>query len=150
MRPWPQVVRDIYPTLGPRHPDRPWYNRDGDRWVRRDGLAVFIKDNFGQPRPLDVIEEMLAHHDTVRPLPHPGIRPGQIWAQVDMANSRVINTFVIDAMTPDRVCIVGEWVGARGMTRTLTNLEHNYAAFLVFDAACPHLAPWAPSLPAPG
>ena len=75
--------------------------------------------------------EQAATYDAQHPLPHPGYRAGQVWAD-DMCNSVVLTR------------VRGGWVYADGSEWTRSEMARDYP-YLMADPACPHLAPWSPA-----
>lgn len=111
--------------------------------TRTDGLVLPLSVQGsqqwrlpGEPwTTLDKVEAMAAW-DAEQPVPHPGVRPGQIWAR-DVGTMLDIQS-ILDGDSAGNV-----------VTRTRQWAYHDAQvffrdAFLVSDAACPHLAPWAP------
>ena len=74
MTPWPAKLAELYPVRR-RNKDRPWwvFTVDG-RWVRERDHWL-LPDTSELPRG-----EAMARIDAEHPLPHPGFRVGQIWA----------------------------------------------------------------------
>lgn len=126
---WPQVIVEQFPLPGDRRPYAPWwrlewcaagYGQWCRRWVRSDGKIVSFSDKVTEA-------DLIAQMDRDHPLPHPGIRNGQIWADAEgrsvSVGSGIYKT--IGQVTEEALVL-------RGLV------------FLVSDQACPWLAPWAP------
>jgi len=72
-------------------------------------------------------------YDREDPVPHPGIRAGQVWAWVTpegIVEQRVIWKVTLDPREPN-------------LDAAIEALP--VGAFLMSDPACPHLAPWSPA-----
>ena len=126
MKPLPEAVQQAFPCASDRLPERPWWRRAGGQFLR-DGMG-------GLSRPLNDV--LLEDHDAKNPIPHPGYRAGQVWADED-GGSIVIVAVHIHAVKPLQTAndLAGwlEWEFARAYP------------YLMADPACPHLAPWSPA-----
>lgn len=146
MKPWPEALRKLCP-LSPvpvdAHPERPWWRHRDGRGIRaadstridvgalgRSVSSTFIPVGvsfaplqYGYPLAL-----LCADIDAKMPLPHPGFRAGQVWA--DETGTTVVVTRM-----------------AQGIPWFENGRGSGYIAeypYLVADPCCPHLAPWAP------
>jgi len=169
MRPFPPELQAAYPCPPDRLPDRPWWRKEtwsidasslrSSHFRRQDGrLAVFLEE--------------VAAIDASDPLPHPGFRVGQVWANHDGAT--VVQIGATWVLHGERIWMPGPAVGkASGLTicrdvgedppepeeqpapagvfvvrlssKPPTRINHLLSSyFLLADPACPHLAPWAP------
>lgn len=153
---WPLALRAVYPAAPDRHPDRPWWtlwkNAHGAGATRSDGASIhtIVSDTvtrlsftlgggaampLGLPFPSNVdIAAWMAAADRHVPLPHPGVRVGQVWAFMEGEFWRVIQ--VVDASVLG--CL-------RVVPRGGTALDLPSEAYLIADPCCPWFAPWAPS-----
>jgi len=126
MKPLPEAVQRAFPCSPARLPERPWWRRAGGQYRRRDMTEL--------ARPYN--EVLTVEHDAKNPLPHPGYRAGQVWADED-GGSIVIVAVHIHAVKPLQTANdLGGW------------LEWEFARaypYLMADPACPHLAPWSPA-----
>jgi hypothetical protein len=74
-----------------------------------------------------------AAHDAAYPLPHPGYRAGQVWAD-DVGDSVVVTH------------VRGGWVWlSEGDDAWSPTVFASAYPYLMADPACPHLAPWSPT-----
>ena len=126
MKPLPEAVQSAFPCAPDRLPERPWWRRAGGQFLR-DGMG-------GLSRPLNDV--LLEDYDAKNPLPHPGYRAGQVWADED-GGSIVIVAVHVHAVKPLQTAndLAGwlEWEFARAYP------------YLMADPSCPHLAPWSPA-----
>ena len=104
MKPLPEAVQQAFPCAPDRLPERPWRT--------------------------DMTSAKAAAHDAAYPLPHPGYRAGQVWA---------------DDVGRSVVC-----ASERGSFLSLAvaeplSLDAAGYRYLMADPACPHLAPWSPA-----
>lgn len=107
MKPLPEAVQRAFPCAPDRRPERPWHT--------------------------DMTSAYAAAHDAAYPLPHPGYRAGQVWAD-DVGDSVVL--------THVRGGCVWLYGGDDACSRTVFASTYPY---LMADPACPHLAPWSPA-----
>jgi hypothetical protein len=157
MREWPLVLRDRYPLPPNVLPERPWWNVQ--EWIddvsdrgfrllghrRRHDAVVVVRPGLNIGWPL----AQLAEYDAEHPLPHPGVRVGQVWAMVEddgfvrawqlvAQNGERFAAFVGDSEESSlRSFIVGhrfDWIEESDLA----------GAFLVADPCCPWAAPWGP------
>ena len=162
MRPYPEILRTMFP-LRPEHtwegsrgaaqiqePERPWWHRCGGVFKRTDGCILMREPNgywFEMPEHLKLpsicldrspkvpwTDEFFARADSAFPVPHPGIRPGQIWA-----NDQGVTIMILSQH---------DWLDSKcnmpGRYTTEQRAAKLATYFLVSDQACPWLAPWAP------
>jgi hypothetical protein len=128
MRPLPEAVQRAFPREAHDLPERPWWykSREG-----RNGADCYRRND--DPHTPVFNAEVVAAHDAAHPLPHPGYRAGQVWA--DDAGDSVVVT-----------CARGGWVwlseGDDGWSPSQFAKAYPY---LMADPACPHLAPWSPA-----
>ena len=115
MRPFPKILQELFPCALGRIPERPWW---------RVGVGIYSVRNDGARISFVAPEEK----DAVSPLPFPGVRPGQIWADENGNTARVTHE-----KFPGEV---------KEIEARLKGLGY---VFLLADPICPHLAPWAPS-----
>ncbi len=136
MRPWTDALRALYPTPPgkPVLPDRPWWTggmrvRHGtygevEQLTRSDRRKTFLAKGAQSAEAID----------RLYPLPHPGFRVGQVWADADGRSRLVVEltewTRVAEDGTESRVFEV-PWMP-------------ELFPFLAHDAVCPWLAPWSP------
>ena len=154
MKPWPEKLREAYPSLPGRVPERPWWWTPGECthgkavscWggsgpvpyfyrdtVRADGLYVCCES-----KDMTALREAA---DTDQPLPHPGFRVGQIWGDEEGETRLVVG---MQWGTIPLIC--GEhysdadnvWVAQ------LACLNKDRFCYLIADPCCPWLAPWSP------
>lgn len=105
MKPLPEAVQRAFPCAPDRLRERPWRT--------------------------DMTPAKAAAHDAAHPLPHPGYRAGQVWA-----NEKGYSVAVLAAALGAVATSTREWD------------EDEFARFypyLMADPACPHLAPWSPA-----
>ncbi len=127
MTPFPLEVQKKCPSHLDQHNHRPWWrwDEDADLWVRTD-----YEDASDEG-------EILAT-DSMRPLPHPGWRAGQVWADEEG------NTVTLVSAIEGLVC----WVSIADGTPTLvTSREGEHFLryrYLLSDPVSQHLAPWSP------
>ena len=154
MIPWPAKLLDLYPfpaaelvaTFGEivrdRDPLRPWWFVEPTAikpcWRRTDRREVlFYQDGWHGRISIAKLAEQRIEVDKDHPLPHPGFRVGQVWADED-GNATQITAKWTDGSGPIASLIIGS-----GPISAPTLRENYY--FLVHDAVCPWLAPWAPA-----
>ena len=125
MKPWPEALAKLCP-LDPRitNPERPWWRPDPDpeftkRMAERsDGYGCRLHDR----KAMESVDRNI-------PMPHPGFRAGQVWA--DETGTTVVVTRMAQGIP---------WFeNGRG-----SGYIRDYP-YLVADPCCPHLAPWAPA-----
>jgi hypothetical protein len=120
-------------------------------WIRRDGSCVLVEtgkkttsllfrskeaEGILEPHAFDVVDPL----DAAAPLPHPGFRLGQIWA--DFTGHSVL---ISVQPSPDRAMAM-DYMDHGNHTASLQTFDFNphRHPYLVHDPACPWLAPWAP------
>lgn len=129
MKPLPEAVQRAFPRDECALPDRPWWRRDatGDgvyAYRRVDGKVAYEPS----PRHLQPMSGVDANY----PLPHPGYRAGQVWAD-DNGSSVVVCAFLYGTV----------WTSQRGSRPSRPDFARAWP-YLMADPACPHLAPWSP------
>ena len=155
MTPLPAAVLSAFPQPRDRVEDRPWWRFgeigrfDTVEWVRTDGCRVSLAprrkffvygegntpDIGGGPDLTQPVGDLLAEIDRRWPVPAPGFRAGQVWANrhggavVLLSSHPLMREAVVDES--DRPLALSEF--CRGVY-----------PYLVADPACPHLAPWGP------
>jgi len=119
----PEAVQRAFPCAPDRLAERPWWRRQGPGlgWVRLDGNKV------DAPTP-----SYMEFADGVRPLPHPGYRAGQVWA---------------DDVGRSVVCASERGTFLSSAAADPLSLDAAGYRYLMADPACPWLAPWAPATP---
>ena len=126
MKPLPEAVQHAFPCAPGRLPDRPWWRHGTVSW----GMKVVHRNDA----PFQAQQyEHIVDRDTAHPLPHPGYRAGQVWAAEDG------DSVVVVAISGGLVCTAYDEEGWRPST-----FSRAYP-YLMFDGACPHLAPWSPA-----
>lgn len=179
MQEWPGNQKSI--LAKDRDPERPWWRKASYLWIRDDGCVVNNNEygqdeyNLGKPEFLvsgiqhDTTKEIF---DKVKPLPHPGFRPGQVWL-LDWGQLSIIG--LLSFNTPIKV-LRGEpfyseidkdsRMSFNGSPLTRNDVDYLFfqilgytdpfvfgqyvekaqppLAFLVSDPVCPWLAPWGP------
>lgn len=127
MKPLPEAVQRAFPAESPRHPARPWWFVV---FIDADNASFFARME-GQSRE-PVSSEDVAAYDAAHPLPHPGYRAGQVWAD-DNGSSVVVCAFLYGTV----------WI-SRDATGVLRADFARAWPCLMADPSCPHLAPWSP------
>lgn len=149
MRPIPAELSKLYPVPPDRWAERPWWRRwstTQNAWQRSDGQWILLSIDESPSAKMTQV-------DRENPLPHPGLRAGQIWASWRRGSDL------------DTVCITKHWKagdelffcetregeviesGVDDMMESLNKVwgvEPHGPYFLLADPCCPHLAPWAP------
>lgn len=136
---WPEIVRSPEGTIltdkivGLRRDGVILTQRGRKEMFAQVGAKTFMykveRKGSWQELRLKVATEM----DAQFPLPHPGFRVGQVWANEEGWATTIISTFP-DAPGCRIVCgtgPIGEEIGER-------------YPYLVADMVCPWLAPWSP------
>lgn len=109
MKPLPEAVQRAFPCAPGCLPERPWRT--------------------------DMTPAKAAAHDAACPLPHPGYRAGQVWANEHGGAVVLLNSH------PLMRCAV---VDETDRPLALSEIGSTYP-YLMADPACPHLAPWSPA-----
>lgn len=139
-RPWwmfPEIVKGSPDSI--RDDKRVGWRRDGTTIWQRGKRQLFTqgpgssglswaevpKDGSWQGERVNLATLV----DTTNPLPHPGFRAGQVWAD------ETGTTVVVTRMTQG----IPWFENGRG-----SGYIRDYP-YLVADLCCPHLAPWSPS-----
>ena len=132
MKPIPEAVQRAFPCAPDRLPERPWWgccqHHDGVPRYRRN-------DDFPSDREqlVYIIHSTAEHtsaHDAKNPIPHPGYRAGQVWA---------------DDVGRSVVCANERGSFLSGVVVGPLSLDAAGYRYLMADPACPHLAPWSPA-----
>jgi hypothetical protein len=129
MRPIPEAIQKAYPCAPDRDPSRPWWKMTSFAGyieaVRCDGA---LRQGRYRADPADgslaiwpELSEAMAAYDAAHPLPHPGVRAGQVWVRSSMLGWEI---FVVLGDCPVGVQII------------------EGASFLLADPCCPWAAPW--------
>lgn len=103
MKPLPEAVQRAFPCAFGCLPERPWHT--------------------------DMTSAKAAAYDAAYPLPHPGYRAGQVWA---------------DDVGRSVVCASERGTFLSGVVAGPLSLDAAGYRYLMADPACPHLAPWSP------
>lgn len=119
MKPFPPAVQEAFPMTNAVLPERPWWRKSRLGLVERIDVYASIEE----------IERV----DAENPLPHPGYRVGQIWCN-DRGDCQMITQSNASRVTS---------------SEEFGHLADFGYVYLVADLACPHLAPWAPTVPHP-
>ena len=106
MKALPEAVQRAFPCAPDRLPERPWHT--------------------------DMTLAKAAAHDAAYPLPHPGYRAGQVWA---------------DDVGRSVVCASERGTFLSFAAAGPLSLDAAGYRYLMADPACPHLAPWSPATP---
>ena len=132
MKTFPEAVQHAFPREPGDLPERPWWYKSATGTT--DGaLPCFRRTD--DPHTTALTVEEVAAHDAAHPLPHPGYRAGQVWAQED-GSSVVVSRALLRAN--DAVLdIAGSGWKADQFARAYP--------YLMADPSCPHLAPWSPT-----
>ena len=127
MKPFPEAVQMAFPCMPGRVAERPWWSTTFYKSVRCDGP--------------EVAPEEVARIDAEHPLPHPGYRAGQIWADENGNSILVLFRSETSILTVKTMPMWGpSFTGYSGSGDDFL-LDYPY---LIADPACPHLAPWSP------
>lgn len=142
MRPFPSTLSTAYPALPGALPERPWWrrqiNKNGVLCLERTlDLATFV-DHSSTSDPSWSLRRATTE-DESSPLPHPGVRVGQVWAM--RASSRTADDPVITVLAADR----GRWLVSDMWVHDVVLRGVLQDAFLLMDMTCPWLAPWGPA-----
>lgn len=160
MRTWPAKLAELYPLPpAPLHnggdPLRPWWYLDlGARgWVRLPDRATIrlyqdtrddrAKEALGLADDASLAEQR-AQYDHKHPLPHPGRRVGQIWANEEGEAVFIDFSYVTNGVAAGRIYHPGEEPTSH-LRHTAGNAHIERYPFLVHDTVCPWFAPWAPA-----
>jgi hypothetical protein len=135
VKPLPEAVQAAFPCKPNRIPSRPWWVLLGEMktlWGREWPHKSFSRTDdrtAAEPSPRNLLG--VEETDAQNPLPHPGFRAGQVWA-----NDKGHSVIVLAVGEGIVVTKQGEWHRAE--------LNRTYP-YLMADPACPWLAPWSPS-----
>ena len=172
MRSLPKELQELYPQpvfrkWGPpkwisigslnHDPERPWWRNvagtaeadpEGnpeEQWFRSDGSPDFsrpVRFAGGDSRwnTAAELKPFREEQDRRHPLPHPNYRPGQTWGRVIRGQAEIltITDRLILGIKPVYIMMATRFSEAE-------LVEELDGAFLLVDAGCPHLAPWAPA-----
>ena len=114
-------------------PGRPWWSSYLPGFGHEDSIPGFVRVDGAKVDGHDV--ERCAAHDAEHPLPHPGLRVGQVWCfsvpgrgfvTVQIHDSHRLGS-MMRGYTPE-----GHWIEA-----------YNVCHFLLHDPIRPDLAPWS-------
>ena len=122
MKPLPRAVQAAFPCPPDRLPERPWWCRAGGQFRRRDMTELACPYNEG----------LTVEYDAKNPIPHPGYRAGQVWA---------------DDVGRSVVCASERGTFLSGVVAVPLSLDAAGYRYLMADPSCPHLAPWSGSAP---
>lgn len=133
MKPLPEAVQRAFPAPDGRLLERPWWKAS----YHRNGELSYQRQDEGPSSPdvymLRPTASQVSVMDAQFPLPHPGYRAGQVWAD-DNGSSVVVCAFLYGTVWTSR--------DATGVIRADFARAWPY---LMADPSCPHLAPWSPS-----
>jgi hypothetical protein len=149
MKALPEAVQRAFPCAPDRLPERPWWRPShseerGVVYERRIAgvwapLLVYTDPVRGRCRGVTPLPEgTLPLHDAMatidadHPLPHPGYRAGQVWA---------------DDVGRSVVCASERGTFLSFAAAGPLSLDAAGYRYLMADPACPHLAPWSPATP---
>lgn len=124
MREWPKAIVERFPLPEYANVKRPWWH------VVLAGVQA--RNGAGKSAVARTDADVVAI-DREQPLPHPGYRTGQIWAN-EFGNSIQICREVAGWLT----------IAASDVLLVKRGDDLGGYCFLVADPACPWLAPWAP------
>ena len=129
MKALPEAVQRAFPREAGDLPERPWWykSREG-----RNGADCYRRND--DPHTSASTVEEVATYDAAHPLPHPGYRAGQVWAQGDGSSATICATYTHPNA---HVICIGK---AQFREETVARIY----PYLMADPACPHLAPWSP------
>jgi hypothetical protein len=134
MKALPEAVQRAFPCAPDRLPERPWWKLSGtgsaifgqswahEAYFRTDGKVAYV------PTPRNLLP--MAEVDAAYPLPHPGYRAGQVWA---------------DDVGRSVVCASERGTFLSAAAAGPLSLDAAGYRYLMADPACPHLAPWSPT-----
>lgn len=130
MKPLPEAVQRAFPCAPDRLTERPWW-----RLVATEcGVSTYCRVDEKMayaPSPRNLMPT--AEVDAAYPLPHPGYRAGQVWAD-DVGDSVVVTH------------VRGGWVWlSEGDDAWSPAVFARAWPYLMADPSCPHLAPWSPA-----
>lgn len=150
MTPWPKNLQERFPAAPGCLPDRPWWRTEvaahtivldrlrattPPRYIRLDGkrLSCSMPDAWNE----------IGYFDKHNPLPHPGLRTGQVWARDDGESVQIVSSI--------GPLFVGYRAIPSGLDTPPMSIQGAYAfdgkefPYLIADPCCPWLAPWSPS-----
>lgn len=135
-----------YPQQG-TFPERPWWI-DGMSIRRRLDNIRPTEARLSECKTRDDLLAAMAYVDEIKPIPHPGIRVGQVWALVyrscdpdvfmitDFDMGKIGHRFGQSEVTP--WFIGSHWISDEELKDIL-----KINSILLSDMCCPHLAPWS-------
>ena len=126
MKPLPEAVQAAFPCEAGSVRERPWWYKSRHGVSGADCLR-----RSDDPHTTASTVEHAAIYDAANPLPHPGFRAGQVWAN-DKGHSVV-------------VFAVGESIAVAKQGDWGADTFNGAYPYLMADPACPWLAPWSPS-----
>jgi len=126
VKPLPEAVQVAFPCEAGSLRERPWWYKS------RHGVggADCLRRSDDPHTTVPTVEDAAAH-DAANPLPHPGFRAGQVWAN-DKGHS--VGVFAVGESIV--VAKQGEWEA---------DTFNGAYPYLMADPACPWLAPWSPA-----
>jgi len=128
VKPLPEAVQAAFPCEAGNLRERPWWYKSRHGVGGADCLR-----RTDDPHITALTVERAAAHDAANPLPHPGFRAGQVWADAHGESTVILRA------TSTRV-----WAGDNAVGEPPSEFARIYP-FLMADPACPWLAPWSPS-----
>jgi hypothetical protein len=142
MRPWPELLAEMFPLDPLLDQGRPWWRMQTP--TPRDAVCDMppLWNRTADQRIHDPTHGTRAELDAREPLPHPGFRVGQIWAwrrpSGDGFNTKLLATDqeVTLLKLEHDAAELGQAPGGMGVKWPLRE------RFLICDQACPWLAPW--------
>lgn len=132
MKPFSEAVQKAFPMLTGRLLDRPWWTQGLTPRVTRY-VPELEKQYCAQ-----TIEEA-AQIDAKYPIPHPGYRAGQVWADEDG-----LSIIVLAVREGGWLTLPENSWGRESIEAHDPRIFSASYPYLVADPACPHLAPWSP------
>lgn len=158
---WPKALQEKCPCARGSVPTRPWWKKqynesggvsavlrtDGATWRWIPGLLNSPEEDRRRSHEA-FHEDALGEYDAKKPMPHPGFREGQVWADEHGEARVVVGLICGDPASLERV-YVPEY---RADVFTQEPMDTRRFCYLVADPCCPHLAPWmdlAPLTPVP-
>lgn len=151
MKPWPRELQEMFPIADDSvNGERPWWReRKKKGWIRSDSLRIQERST---PHSYELpdsrwtewgeynVYDMMGLWDAAHPLPHPGFRVGQTWAIPRESDFYVLTIQAHQSGSSERTWYLDYYYSNEELQQFLES------AYLIHDAVCPHLAPWAPPL----
>ena len=128
MKALPEAVQAAFPCEAGTVRERPWWYKSRHGVSGADCLR-----RSDDPHTTAPTVEDAAAHDVANPLPHPGLRAGQVWAH-ESGESIVIL----------RAISTRVWASDNSKGDLPSEFARIYP-YLMADPACPWLAPWSPA-----